>query len=72
MVAHWVGQKCGPAGNDRSRHAGIYAMLQWLAGRQVCLNLCPWMMSHGGTECFKCASSLLFPGVPLFMQIFGF
>lgn len=48
MVAHWVGQKCGPAGNDRSRHAGIYAMLQWLAGGQVCLNLCPWMMSHGG------------------------
>ena len=54
MVAHWVGQKCGPAGNDRSRHAGIYAMLQWLAGGQVCLNLCPWMMSHGGRTFEMC------------------
>ena len=48
MVAHWVGQKCGPVGKDRSRHAGIYAMLQWLGSGQVCLNLCPWMMPHRG------------------------
>ena len=31
-VTHLARQKCGPAGKNRSGHAGIYAMLQQLAG----------------------------------------
>ena len=46
------------SGQGQLRHAGIYAMLQWLAGGQVCLSpgvyLCPWMISHGGRTFEMC------------------